>query len=87
MNDIFIPTLLFWENGNSWYGSKGAARFYVQPVKGEGEAAPALSAELWRGPLTRELSQILATASFSLSEAGLEALTAWLEARASELNA
>ena len=35
MNDIFIPTMLFWENGNSWYGSKGLTRFFIQPVKHE----------------------------------------------------
>ena len=29
---IEIPTLLFWENGNTWYGSKGQARFFIQPV-------------------------------------------------------
>ena len=23
---IEIPTLLFWENGNTWYGSKGQAQ-------------------------------------------------------------
>ena len=85
MHDIFLPTLLFWENGNTWYGSKGEARFFVRPVK-DGEDAPALKAELWRGPLTRELSEILAETSFPLSEEGLEQLTAWLEARARELN-
>lgn len=35
MNDILLPTLLFWENGNSFYGSKGLARFYIQPIKRE----------------------------------------------------
>ena len=35
MNDIYIPTMLFWENGNTWYGSKGPARFFIQPVKHE----------------------------------------------------
>ena len=32
---IEIPTLLFWENGNTWYGSKGQARFFIQPVTHE----------------------------------------------------
>ena len=26
MEALFIPTLSFWENGNSWYGSLGQAR-------------------------------------------------------------
>ena len=85
MNDILIPTLLFWENGNSFYGSKGQARFFIRPVRPE-EGEPRLEAELWRGPLTKALSEILATASFPLSEEGLKQVTAWLEERAGELN-
>jgi len=93
LNDILIPTMLFWENGNTWYGSKGNARFYIQPVKHEppeddpeGKTHTTLDAELWRGPLTKSLSEIIATASFPLSEEGLIQTTAWLEERAAELN-
>jgi len=93
LNDILIPTMLFWENGNTWYGSKGNARFYIQPVKHEppeddpeGQAHTTLDVELWRGPLTKALSEIIATASFPLSEEGLIQTTAWLEERAAELN-
>ena len=85
MDDILIPTLLFWENGNSFYGSKGQARFFIRPVRPE-EGEPTLEAELWRGPLTKALSEILATASFPLSEEGLTQVTRWLEERARELN-
>lgn len=94
MEDILIPTLLFWENGNTWYGSKGSARFFIKPVKTESpendpEAKPStqLEIELWRGPLTKELSQVIATAAFPLSEEGLAQATDWLEKRANELNA
>ena len=93
MNDIFSPTMLFWENGNSWYGSKGLARFFIRPVKHElpeedpqGEAHTTLDAEVWRGPLTKSLSEVLATASFPLSEEGLEQISAWLEDQAEKLN-
>ena len=93
MNDIFIPTMLFWENGNSWYGSKGLARFFIRPVKHEppeedpqGEAHTTLDAEVWRGPLTKSLSEVLATASFPLSEEGLEQISAGLEDQAEKLN-
>lgn len=93
MNDILIPTLLFWENGNTWYGSKGEARFFLQPVRHEppendpeGAAHTTLEAELWRGPLTKALSEVIATASFPLSEEGLAQVVDWLEARAAELN-
>lgn len=94
MNNIEIPTMLFWENGNTWYGSKGLARFFIQPIKHEppeddpeGTAHTTLEVELWRGPLTKSLSEIIATASFPLSEEGLSQTTAWLEERAAELNA
>ena len=86
MNDIMIPTLLFWENGNSWYGSKGLARFFIKPVKDEETGRTDLTIELWKGPLTKELSEIIATASFPRSEEGLEQTVAWLEERAAELN-
>ena len=89
MNDIYIPTMLFWENGNTWYGSKGLARFFIQPVKHEPpandpEAKPCttLDVELWRGPLTKSLSEVVAAASFPLSEEGLAQMTRWLEERA-----
>lgn len=94
MEPVMIPTLLFWENGNTWYGSKGLARFFIQPVttpapEEDPEAPPTtnLEAQLWRGPLTRQLSEILTTATFPLSEDGLSQLTQWLEAQAAELNA
>ena len=89
MSDIMIPTLLFWENGNTWYGSKGAVRFYICPVKHQppegspdDQAETTLDVELWLGPLTKALSQIIATASFPLSEEGLVQITKWLEAQA-----
>ena len=79
LSPIEIPTMLFWENGNTWYGSKGEARFFIHPSSHEDGEAPArttLDAELWKGPLSRALSQVLAEASFPLSEAGLVQLTA-----------
>ena len=90
---IEIPTLLFWENGNTWYGSKGQARFFIQPVTHE--AAPdtpdapshsTLDIEFWRGPLTNALSHICSTASFPLSGEGLEQTVQWLEEQAAIVN-
>ena len=86
MNTIEIPTLLFWENGNSWYGSLGSARFFIRPERPEGAEETQFSVRLWRGPLAMELSEIIDTASFPLTQEGLEHTTAWLEARAAELN-
>lgn len=92
MEPVMIPTLLFWENKNTWYGSKGNARFFIkpvtqQPLEGEeGEARQMLEIQLWRGPLTMALSEILTTAAFPMTEEGLEETTAWLEEQAAQLN-
>ena len=40
MDHIEIPTQLFWENGNSWYGSLGNARFFIKPEAPEGLISP-----------------------------------------------
>ena len=79
MEALFIPTLSFWENGNSWYGSLGQARFFIQPQEDR------LTVQLWRGPLTKELSEILAETSVPLSPEGLDQLTAWLDQQAEVL--
>ena len=90
MNEIFIPTMLFWENGNTWYGSKGEARFFISPITIETEGdvpdEKKLQIELWRGPLTKELSEILETTAFPMTEEGLTQVVDWLEERAAELN-
>ena len=90
MNEIFIPTMLFWENGNTWYGSKGEARFYISPVtietEGDAPDEKRLQIELWRGPLTKELSEILETTSFPMTEEGLTQVVDWLEGKAAEMN-
>ena len=80
VNELFIPTLSFWENGNSWHGSLGQARFFIRPQEGS------LTVQLWRGPLTRELSEILEETSFPLNPEGLEEMTGWLSQRAGALN-
>lgn len=82
---IEIPTLLFWENGNSWYGSFGNARFFIKPDAPEGEPEKRLFVQLWRGPLCKECSEILDTASFPVSEEGLSETVSWLEDRAKAL--
>ena len=86
LKPIEIPTLLFWENGNSWYGSKGQARFFIKPEQAEGEDAPQLTVRLWRGPMSMEFSEILNTARFPVSEEGLAQTVVWLEEQAKPLN-
>ena len=86
LSTIHIPTLLFWENGNSWYGSLGNARFFIRPEPPGDTGEPQLAVQLWRGPLTMELSEIIASAAFPMTEAGLAQTSAWLEERAAEIN-
>ena len=80
MGELFIPTLSFWENENSWYGSLGQARFFIQPQE-EPARRPAVA-----GPLTKDLSQILEEVSFPLSQEGLNQMTAWLDQKTQDLN-
>ena len=86
MNSIEIPTLLFWENGNSWYGSLGGARFFIKPETPEGAEERQLSVRLWRGPLAMDLSEIIAAAAFPVTEDGLAQTAAWLEEQAAQIN-
>lgn len=82
MKHIEIPTLLFWENGNSWYGSLGNTRFFIKPEVPEGAEEKQLSIQVWKGPLSMALSEITATAAFPITVEGLEQAEAWLEEQA-----
>ena len=77
---IFLPTLSHWEYGNEWSGERGRARFLIVPAEGQ------LTAELWRGPLCRDLAQVERTARFPISLEGLDALERWLLEEAEALN-
>lgn len=89
MEPVMIPTLLFWENKNTWYGSKGLARFFIQPVVLEhedGSSGKMLQVELWRGPLMMSLSEVIETEHFPMTEEGLQEVVDWLELQAALLN-
>lgn len=86
MKQVELPTLLFWENGNSWYGSLGGARFFVKPEAPGGAEEMQLTVQIWRGPLEMALSEIHASAAFPLTEEGLIQTAAWLEEQAAALN-
>lgn len=73
-DSIFLPTLSHWEYRNPWTGSLGHTRFRVLPRKEE----DVMDAEVWRGPLNHDLSQILDTAPFPISEDGIQQLHRWL---------
>lgn len=84
--NIEIPSLLFWENGNSWYGSLGSTRFFIKPETPEGSETKQLTVQVWRGPLAMHLSEIITTAAFPVTEEGLTQTASWLEEQASNLN-
>lgn len=86
MSRIEIPTLLFWENSNHWYGSLGNTRFFIQPEVLEGAEKKRLSVQVWKGPLSMDLSEIIATAAFPVTDEGLAQIATWLEERAAEIH-
>lgn len=98
MEAPFIPTYSYWFNKNSWYGSMGQARFFIQPTTLDKEdpndpnepVRIRLDVQLWRGPLTLSLSEVLSTESFLLLEdsadSDLAAMSRWLEEQAVPLN-
>ncbi len=78
--EIFMPTLAFFRNGNDWTGSLGLLRFYLRPQE------EALTVETWCGPFCREYSETDETETFPLGEDGLAALLIWLKERAAVMN-
>ena len=75
--EIFIPVLHSFENGNTFSGSSGALRFYLRPQRPE-EGEPSIKAEIWHGLYCYEKSEIEQVREFPMTEAGREALRAWL---------
>ena len=72
--ELFLPVLSHFENGNFWTASGGALRYKVVPDTGE---SPRLTAEVWEGPWRYQDSTVEETKEFPLSEEGLEELRGW----------
>ena len=85
MAEIFIPTLHTFAMKNTFTGSCGMLRFKIVPKvemltpKEVDMANSSMTAEVWRGPLCYEKSEIMATETFPMSEEGRSAMKAWLE--------
>ena len=77
--ELFLPTLSSMEYGNPWTGSRKNARWRILPADGQ------MATEVWPGPLCYECSTVTHTASFPISEEGIEQLRAWLFERSEEL--
>lgn len=85
MAEFYLPTLHAFAMDNIFTGSSGDFRFRAVPrvVKPAGSKevdmeASSIFAECWHGPYCCELSQMEDSATFPMSEAGREALRAWL---------
>ena len=85
MADIFIPTLHTFAMKNTFTGSCGMLRFKITPnvVKKEKSKevdmdASSIDVEIWRGLFCYEKSEILDKRNFTMSEAGREAILAYL---------
>lgn len=83
-NDIFLPVLHSFENGNVYTGSLGDFRFIITPIivnlnKKEVDLEKStIKAECWHGKLCYEMSEIEAEQVFPMSPEGREAIREWL---------
>ncbi|MBE6954933.1 MAG: hypothetical protein E7449_03360 [Ruminococcaceae bacterium] len=73
MNEIYVPVLHFFENGNPFTGSFGPLRFFLKPD------AETITAKIWHGVFCMEKSEIEQERQFPLTAEGREELIAWLE--------
>ena len=72
MDEIYLPTLHAFENGNAFSGSFGLLRFMLTPKDGK------IFAELWHGKFCYEKSEMELSEEFEMSRDGIEAMRAWL---------
>ena len=85
----YLPVLSHFENGNFWTGSAGRLCYRLEPSERPDEDHPPerVTGQVWEGPWRQADSVQLESRVFPLSEAGLEAVTVWLEGWAAEVNA
>lgn len=73
MDEIYVPVLHYFENGNSFTGSFGPLRFFLKPD------AETITAQIWHGIFSMEKSEIEQQQEFPLTEDGRAELKEWLE--------
>ena len=84
MEELFLPVLHSFENGNVFTGSLGLLRFKITPqitMKTPKEVdfeASSIRAEYWYGPFCYEKSQIEEEKTFAMSAEGRQAMQDWL---------
>ena len=84
--ELFLPVLSHFENGNFWTASGGRMRYRVDPVKEE-DTWSALEAQVWEGPWNLGDSMVEETVHFPLTEEGLDQLRAWVLSWQEQINA
>jgi hypothetical protein len=80
LGELYLPVLSHFQNENVWTASLGRMHFIVTP------GGESLTAELWEGPWSYDLSTVEETCGFPMDEAGMEALRVWLIERAAQIN-
>lgn len=86
MEEIYLPTLHYFENKNRFSGSYGLLRFMLTPevvmktAKEVDLEASSICGQLWHGLYCLEKSQVEQEQIFPMSQEGLQQLQAWLEA-------
>lgn len=87
MEPLFLPTLHTFENENIFTGSFGSLRFRIAPSVAHISAheidnsQSSMKAEYWHGPYCYEKSVMEGEQTFPMSEEGLAAMRAYLEAQ------
>jgi hypothetical protein len=84
MEEIFLPVLHSFENGNVFTGSSGALRFKATPVltmldsRNVDFPNSGIRVEYWHGLFCYEKSQVEEERTFPLSKDGIEEIRQWL---------
>ena len=85
MNEIYLPVLSSFANGNVFTGSSGDLRFRAVPKLQQLENKQldtensTIEVEYWHGPLCYEKSTMEGKADFPLTEEGRQEITLWLQ--------
>ena len=80
LRDFPIPGILYFTSGNPFSGSFKGMSYRLDPVKGKAEEdiTAHIDACVWTGEKFSELSEMRATAEFTLDTDGLVAAENWL---------
>ena len=81
MDELFLPVLSHFQNGNFWTASAGRMNYRVTPSEDK------LTAEVWEGPWCYLLSRVEEQMEFPLDEDGLKLLSGWAAHWQEEINA